>query len=49
MEGNIAPRPIEGDYEAVAEADQKVDVGNAPQQPGWKTRKPEFAELGDRP
>ena len=49
FEGNVAPCPIEGDHEAFAEADQKVDVGNAPQQPGRKARKPEFAELGDRP
>src|SRR3974390_3328346 len=48
MEANIDPRPMQGDDEAVAEAEQKVDVGNAPQQPGRKARKPEFAELGDR-
>src|SRR5262249_23137875 len=49
LEGNVAPRPIEGDHEAVAETNQKVDMGNAPQQPGRKAREAEFAELGDRP
>src|SRR5262249_27768147 len=49
FEGNVAPRPIDGDHEAVAETDQKVDMGNAPEQPGRKARKSEFAELGDRP
>src|SRR5262245_22213225 len=49
LEGNVAPRPIEGDHKPVAETNQKVDVGNAPQHPGRKTRKSELAELGDSP
>src|SRR5262249_35717761 len=49
LESNVAPRPIEGDHKPVAETNQKVDMGNAPQHPGRKARKSELAELGDSP
>src|SRR5262245_55996719 len=47
LEGNVTPRPIKGDYKAVAETNQKVHVGKAPQHPGRKARKSELAELGN--
>src|SRR5262249_22584704 len=48
LECDIAPRPIERDDESVAEADQEIDVGHAPQHPGDQPGHPEPAELRDR-
>src|SRR5215470_16930170 len=41
LEGQIAPKPLERDDEAIAQADQEIDVRDAPDDPGWKTGKME--------
>src|SRR5215467_598965 len=48
LEGDVAPAPAQRDSEAVAEPDQEVDVGEAPQQPRRKSRELDAAELRHR-
>jgi hypothetical protein len=45
LEGYATPRPAQGDRQAVAKADEEVDVGNGPQQPRWKSRELEATKL----
>ena len=35
LKGNIVPAPIHGHRQTIAEADQEVDMGEAPQEPRW--------------
>ena len=47
LERDVTPQPACGDDEPVAEADQIIDVRDAPQQPGEKAFHPEAAHLHD--
>src|SRR5262245_11875636 len=47
LERDVAPRPVERDRKPVLEADQKIDVRHAPQQPGEESGELELAELRD--
>src|SRR5258707_10969412 len=49
LEGEVIPKPIEGDDEAIAQADQKINVSDAPEQPAHKAlefKRPEFYNRG---
>src|SRR5712692_750251 len=48
LERRVGPQPVEQHREAVAVADQEIDVDDAPQQPGDPAAYPEAAEIGDR-
>jgi hypothetical protein len=41
------PQPVEGDREAVSQADQKVDMRDAPEEPARKAGQCERADLDD--
>ena len=43
--GDIRPQPIDRDRQAVAEADQEIDVRHAPGEPREATGKPQPAEV----
>src|ERR1043165_1829807 len=45
--GQVGPKPVERHDQAVAEADQEIDVGNAPHQPGDAPGQPQPAEIDD--
>ena len=47
-EGEIVPGPVEDDREAVAEADEKIDICEAPDEPGEKARDAHSSHLHDR-
>ena len=48
LERDVVPEPVGRDHEPVAEADQEVDVRDAPQQPGDEARQLEAAPSGRR-
>ena len=47
LERDVVPRPVERHDDAVAEADEEVDVRDAPQQPGEEAGERQPAELDD--
>src|SRR5215467_6629981 len=47
-EGEEVPRPVQHYDEAVSEADEKIDVCEAPQQPGPKATQLEVSKLRHR-
>ena len=48
LEREVIPQPRNRDHEAVAEADQVIDVRDAPHQPREEALQPEAAHLNDR-
>src|SRR5690606_15443253 len=48
LKGEIGPKPVDGDDQAVANADEKIDVDEAPDPPGEPAGKPEEAEIDHR-
>ena len=48
LERDIGPHPIERDDDAVAEADQEIDVHDAPDEPGEPAAQAQPAEIHHR-
>ena len=46
LEGQVVPRPVHQYGQAIAEADQEIDMGEAPDQPGHEAGKAKGPELG---
>src|SRR5260221_10474055 len=49
LEGEVVPKPIKGDDEAIAQTNQKINVSDAPEQPAHKAlelKRPEFYNRG---
>lgn len=46
--GQVAPTPVYCHREAAPKPDQEINVRHAPEQPGDKTGKPEWSDLGNR-
>src|SRR5271170_3664979 len=48
LEGDVAPQPVHGDHEAVAQSDQEIDVDRAPEHPADESGELNRAELHHR-
>src|SRR5215471_2600180 len=48
LKGHIGPQPSQGDDDAIAQADQEIDVDEAPKQPGEPSGQLDKTEIGDR-
>src|SRR5262249_2695236 len=48
LEGHVGPEPGQGDDDAIAQADQEIDVDEAPKQPGEPSGQLDKTEIGDR-
>src|SRR5882757_4572222 len=47
LEGQVGPGPVHRHGQAVAKADEKIDMGEGPEQPGREPLDPQPPELGD--
>src|SRR5262249_6228111 len=48
LEGHVGPEQSQGDDNAIAQADQEIDVDKAPKQPGEPSGQLDKTEIGDR-